>query len=132
MELEEQFKAIVEEYKSEVRRCTEEAAEDAGQYTLSLVKQRSPRDANRKRSRVGKRRYASGWKIEREDIGGSVGRFVIHNVTDPTLTHLLERGHVMNFDHSKRARAIPHIENSEEDGAKYYEKIVASKLENLS
>lgn len=127
----EQYKDILKDYNVEIEKACEDTADEASQYTLNLVKQRSPRDANRKPSRVGKARYASGWQVEKENMDNVIGRFVIHNVNDPTLTHLLEYGHVMNFDHSKRARAIPHIKNSEQDGAEYYENILASKLEAI-
>lgn len=115
----------------ETRKKIEKVADDSSEYGLKLIKKRSPRDKNRKSSRVGKGRYASGWRDEKEYVGGSITKHTLHNVNEPTLTHLLENGHVVKnqFGTYDRARAIPHIEVTEKDTVNYFERNVIKELE---
>lgn len=129
--LSEQLKDIFEDETLETRKTIEEVSDEASEFGLKLIKKRSPRDKNRKSSRVGKGRYASGWRDEKEYVGGSITKHTLHNVNEPTLTHLLEDGHVVKnqFGTYGRARAIPHIKVTEEDTVNYFERNVIRKLE---
>ncbi|MDU4378147.1 MAG: hypothetical protein E7I57_01725 [Anaerococcus vaginalis] len=129
--LSEQLKEILEDETLETRKKIEEIADQSSEYGLKLIKKRSPRDRNRKSNRTGKKRYASGWRDEKEYVGGSITKHTLHNVNEPTLTHLLENGHVVKnqFGTYGRAEAIPHIERTEKDTADYFEQNVIRKLE---
>lgn len=109
--LSEQLKEILKDETLETRQKIEEVADQSSEYGLKLIKKRSPRDSNRKSNRTGKKRYASGWRDEKEYVGGFIMKHTLHNVNEPTLTHLLENGHVVKnqFGTYDRARAIPHI-----------------------
>lgn len=129
--LSEQMKKILDDMTIETRKKIEKVADDSSEYGLKLIKKRSPRDSNRKSSRTGKGRYASGWRDEKEYVGALIMKHTLHNVNEPTLTHLLENGHVVKnqFGTYGRARAIPHIEVTENDTADYFERNVIKELE---
>ena len=128
-----QFKDIWADYSSEIQEASVRSLNKSIDYTLENLKKDSPRDKNRKKYRVGKPRYASGWKAMREDIGVNNVRAVIWNANDPTLTHLLENGHVLvrNGRVIGRTRAFPHIEPNQEKGAEYYEKELKKEVEKI-
>lgn len=129
--LSEQLKEILKDETLETRQKIEEVADQSSEYGLKLIKKRSPRDSNRKSSRTGKGRYASGWRDEKEYVGASITKHTLHNVNEPTLTHLLENGHVVKnqFGTYGRARAIPHIKITEDDTVDYFVRNVVRKLE---
>ena len=129
-----QFKEIADELNTEVLKATQKATKSGIEHSLKLVKERSPRDADRKKSRVGKPRYASGWRIKEEPLRGFVFHNIVHNVNDPTLTHLLEDGHVLFLygrPTGKRTKSFPHIRNSELDGFEKMEKELERELKNI-
>lgn len=128
-----QFKDIWDDYSTEIQEASAEALNKSTDYTIENLKKDSPRDKHRKKYRVGKPRYANGWKVMREDIGVNNVRAIIWNDNDPTLTHLLEYGHVLvrNGRVIGRTRAFPHIEPNQEKGAEYYEKELKKKIENI-
>lgn len=127
----DKLKEILKDETLATRKKIEEVSDEASEFGLKLIKKRSPRDAGRYGSRVGKRRYASGWRDEKEYVGGSITKHTLHNVNEPTLTHLLENGHVVKnqFGTYGRARAIPHIKVTEDDTVNYFERNVIRKLE---
>lgn len=130
----DQFKDFENDLTLEVRKIAQEAGQKGAEYAQKLVKQRSPVDENRKPKRVGKPRYAKGWRLEKIDVGGSVAKYVIHNVNDPTLTHLLENGHelfIYKHPTGKRTRAFPHIGVSEKDGFEKMQEELEKRLKNL-
>lgn len=129
--LSEQMKKILDDMTIETRKKIEKVADDSSEYGLKLIKKRSPRDSKRKSSKTGKRRYASGWRYEKEYVGALIVKHTLHNVNEPTLTHLLENGHVVKnqFGTYGRVRAIPHIEVTENDTADYFERNVIKELE---
>lgn len=129
--LSDQLKNILEDETLETRQTIEKVSDEASEFGLKLIKKRSPRDANRKGSRVGKRRYASGWRDQKEYVGAFITKHTLHNVNEPTLTHLLEDGHLVKnqFGTYGRTRAIPHIKVTEEDTVNYFERNVIRKLE---
>lgn len=129
-----QFKDIADELNVEVLKATDKATKLGIEYAKDLAKERSPRDSNRKKSRVGKGRYASGWKVEEDPMKGYVSHYVVYNDNDPTLTHLLEDGHVLFLygrPTGKRTRSFPHIRNSELDGFEKMEKELERELKNI-
>ena len=127
----DQYEELLKEYKKEVEDVIEECAEEASEYTLKMVKENSPYTPSAKRApwRKGKAHYRTGWKVDFENLGGLIGRFVIHNSKDPTLTHLLENGHAAPG--GKRVDGKPHIRPSEEAGAEYYHKLLVKKLSRM-
>ena len=133
----DQYEELLKQYKKEVEDVIEEAADEASDYTLKLVKKRSPYTPANMRDpwRKGKTHYRTGWKITFESMGGLVGRFVIHNAKEPTLTHLLENGHAVTpgwqYRFGKRVEGKPHIKPSEKDGAEYYHKLLVKKLSRM-
>ena len=129
--LSDQLKDILEDETLETRQTIEKVSDEASEFGLKLIKKRSPRDVNRKGSRVGKKRYASGWRDQKEYIGAFITKHTLHNVNEPTLTHLLEDGHLVKnqFGTYGRARAIPHIKVTEDDTVNYFVKNVVRKLE---
>lgn len=65
-------------------------------------------------------RYAGGWVSEFSVSGDGHARAVVHNVTQPGLTHLIEKGHELFYfghDTGKRTRAKPYIEQGYEHAA---------------
>ena len=133
----DQYKDLLKSYKSEVEKEIREVSEEASEYTLKLVKERSPytKAAMRDPWRKGKAHYRSGWKVTYEEVGGLVIKFIIHNEKYPTLTHLLENGHnvapAWQYRFGTRVRPIPHIKPSEADGYDYYYKKLATRLKNI-
>lgn len=128
--LKDQFDDIRKEFSKEVYDDIEKVGDEASDYTLDLVKKRSPRDEHRKAHRVGKRRYASGWVKKKENSRFNIGRYIIHNPSNYRLTHLLENGHVIKNQYGTygRTRAFPHVRVSEADGIEYYDKKLKEKL----
>ena len=133
----DQYEELLKEYKKEVEDVIEDCAQEASEYTLKMVKEKSPRTppASRDPWRKGKTHYRTGWKVDFENLGGLIGRFVIHNAKEPTLTHLLENGHAVapgwQYRFGKRVDGKPHIKPSEEAGAKYYHKLLVDKLSRM-
>lgn len=132
-DLASQFKDIIDDYNEDVQKAGVKALNDSIDYTIENLKKDSPRDKNRKKKRRGKPRYANGWKAIREDMGVNTIRGVIYNNNDPTLTHLLEYGHVLvrGGQIIGRARAFPHIEPNRKKGMEYYEKEFIKEIEKI-
>lgn len=133
----DQYEDLLKVYKKEVEDVIEDCGKETSDYTLKLVKERSPFTPAKMRDpwRKGKTHYRAGWKIHYENIGGLIGRFEIYNSKEPTLTHLLENGHAVapgwQYRFGKRVEAKPHIKVSEEDGAEFYHRILVDKLKKM-
>lgn len=85
-------------YTAAIERNIEDIKEEVSDDTVALLKQNSPKHTGA---------YAKGWT--KKAVGKNI---VVHNKTNPGLTHLLERGHV-NKD-GGRTQAEPHIKPIEE------------------
>lgn len=60
--------------------------------------------------------YHAGWKVS-EEVSSFGERYVVHQVTKPGLTHLLENGHVKwlwGYNTGERVPAYPHIADAYE------------------
>jgi hypothetical protein len=89
------------------------AAEETAKELVANLKAGSPK-------RTGK--YSKGWKVTRQG-----NTFTAHNRTHPTMTHLLENGH-LNRDGS-RTPGQPHIAPNEQKAAEDFEEKVRRILE---
>ena len=117
-----QMRDILAKYVKEVETDVEDAAQEAADYTTNELKSTSP-------SGKGKAKYRSGWTCRRMSHG-MITRFVIYNRNAPGLTHLLEKGHVVKNQYGTygRARAIPHIEATEQRGLEKFEQAIRMKI----
>ena len=89
------------------------AAEDTAKELCANLKASSPK-------RTGK--YAKGWAVTREG-----NTFITHNKTRPTLTHLLENGHMTRG--GRRVSGQPHIAPNEQKAIETFEEKVEKILE---
>ena len=101
-ELHIQMRKILDEYLDDVEDGVDEIAEELGDEGVEMLKANSPQD---------RPRYYKGWKKKVEVTVSGSKEFTIHNATDPSLTHLLEKGHpiVRAGKVVGRSPAIPHI-----------------------
>ena len=112
----------LDSYSDEVLTLVDEEASKAANGAVSELRQTSP---------VGRRkRYRRGWRKKKEERTPLTVRYVVHNKTDPGLTHLLEFGHVIKNKYGAYGRTTPrpHIKPAEENAAKAFEDAVAKKL----
>lgn len=66
------------------------------------------------------REYAHGWKAEYRETADGHMVSVVRNVTQPSLTHLIEKGHELfigGHDTGRRTRAKPYIREGYEHAA---------------
>lgn len=97
-----QMERILDDYSLEVKKATNRAIKTVVRGSVSKLRASSPK-------RKGK--YASGWGSKTEGANSGMITVVIYNKTAPSLTHLLERGHVVRNKKGTygRAPAHPHI-----------------------
>lgn len=65
-------------------------------------------------------KYAKGWKSDFRTGEYGHATATVHNTSQPSLTHLIEKGHelfVHGRDTGRRTRANPHIETAYENAA---------------
>ena len=89
------------------------AAEDTAKELCANLKASSPK-------RTGK--YAKGWAVTHEG-----NTFTVHNKTRPTLTHILENGHLKR--NGGRVSGQPHIAPNEQKAIETFEEKVIKILE---
>ena len=119
-ELQVQIQKILDEYDEEVQEAVTEAAKETAKETVKLLKDTSP---------VGRRtakKYKNGWKAKDESSASGTVSIIVHNSTNPGLTHLLENGHVLR--QGGRARAFPHIKPAEEEAQTKFDRKIKEKL----
>ena len=86
-----------------------EKTKATGEETAKLISEKSP-------ERTGE--YKKGWQSDYDTITGFA---VVHNIAKPTLTHLLENGHLTRSKRKKkRVKPQPHIRPSYETMARKY------------
>lgn len=130
--IESAFAAIVEDYKRELDDSLRSDLQYVGEFTANEIHRSSPVGQgiyySRKKNgeggytkvrRSGKH-YNAGWDYAFETDGYGGLSVVVHNTTKPSLTHLLEKGH-MNVDGSWTS-AREHIEPAYERGAELLER----------
>ena len=112
---------LLEEYSQEVQDVANAAAKEAADLTMSQLKSSSPKQGRR----GGK--YARGWKVK---AGEAAKSYIVHNSTNPGLTHVLENGHVARNQYGTwgRVRAIKHIAPAAEAGIQRFNLAVKARL----
>lgn len=113
----------LDSYSDEVLTLVDEEASSAADGAVKELRQTSP---------VGRRkRYRRGWRKLKDERTPVSVRYVVHNKTDPGLTHLLEFGHVIKNKYGSYGRTTPrpHIKPAEENAAKAFTDAVTRKLE---
>ena len=102
-----QMDRILDEYSERVRNVSRVAVQRVGRESVKKLRNVSPK-------RTGS--YARGWRLKTLKMSGNVTDVVVHNATDYSLTHLLEKGHVIRNKKGTfgRAPAHPHIKPVEE------------------
>jgi hypothetical protein len=99
--------SLTEEY-ADLQEKINVTAEETAKELCENLKSQSPKN---------KGKYAKGWAVKREG-----NTFIAHNKNRPTLTHLLENGH-MNRN-GTRTHGQPHIAPNEEKAAVDFEEKV--------
>ena len=123
--VQDQIRAILEEYGQEVQEVVNKAAIETAKETAKDLKQTSP-----KSKRAGKH-YANNWAMKEKKIpAGGINTVVYNKAPTYRLTHLLEKGHVVKNQYGTygRAPAIRHIEPAEERGVENFLRKVESEL----
>lgn len=123
--VQDQIRAILEEYGQEVQEVVNKAARETAKETVKDLKQTSP-----KSKRAGKH-YANNWAMKEKKIpAGGINTVVYNKAPTYRLTHLLEKGHVVKNQYGTygRAPAIRHIEPAEERGVENFLRKVESEL----
>ena len=102
-----QMDRILDEYSERVQNVSRVAIQRVGRESVKKLRNVSPK-------RTGS--YARGWRLKTLKMSGNVTDVVVHNATDYSLTHLLEKGHVIRNKKGTygRAPAHPHIKPVEE------------------
>ena len=97
-----QMDRILDEYSERVQNVSRVAVQRVGRESVKKLRNVSPK-------RTGS--YARGWRLKTLKMSGNVTDVVVHNATDYSLTHLLEKGHVIRNKKGTfgRAPAHPHI-----------------------
>ncbi|CUW10552.1 prophage pi2 protein 37 [Leuconostoc gelidum subsp. gasicomitatum] len=101
-------------YSSEVEQDLQAAKKEVGEKAVQQL-----RSAGNFGDRTG--RYRKGWKLKK--VGDN---YVIHNATDASLTHLLEKGHVLR--NGGRSKSFVHIKPAEEMVITEFETLVRKRL----
>lgn len=108
---------IFEEYKGNITEAVKAAQDTTAKETVEKLKTSSPNGKGKTK------KYKDGWAVKRE------GRQVIvYNKNKPSLTHLLENGHLTK--NGGRTRAQKHIKPAEEFASKTFVKKIKEALEN--
>ena len=123
MNLVAEVNKYLDDYSLEVTRAANEAAREAAELTVKVLRSTSPKKARR----GGK--YARGWRVTRKNYG-MLTSCIVHNGTCPGLTQLLENGHVSKNQYGTwgRVRAIKHIAPAADAGIQRFELAVRARL----
>ena len=99
-----QMDKITRELEKDVKDVTKKAIMKVARQTAQQLKSTSPRKTGE---------YASGWATKQIDGNGSRA---VYNKNSPSLTHLLENGHVIRNKKGTygRVNGKPHIKPAEE------------------
>lgn len=118
LSVEAQMEAILEEASSDVKEAVQESAEEAAKVTKAELRKTGPKQSGD---------YNKGWAVKKDRKAKSA---IIYNAKKPSLTHLLEKGHVVVNAKGKvgRAPAHPHMKAAEEKGIEVFEHGIESAL----
>lgn len=74
--------------------------------------------------------YQSGWTKTTQIINGQKS-VIVHNANAPSLTHLLEKGHIIRNKRGSygRSKPIKHIKPAENKGVKHFIEILSEDLD---
>ncbi len=97
-EIQVEIAKVLEEYTEDVEREIKKEIDRTARAVRDEIESKAPRKTGV---------YAKGFKIKKDDIRSKTVR-IIYNATKPSLTHLLEKGHLKRGGKG-RVRAIPHI-----------------------
>lgn len=98
-DLASQIVKALKNYSKEVEKTVQKEIQKTAKDAVSELKQKSPK-------RTGK--YAAGWRVNKRK-----NQYIINNKDRPSLTHLLENGHV-GRDGKRWVDGQPHIKPVEE------------------
>lgn len=106
-ELVVQMQEVFEEYSKEVKRAMNNAADKVAKEAVKQLRDKSPRK---------RPKFYKGWAVKRERGIGGINTVIVHNKTYPSLTHLLNNGHVVVNAKGEvgRAEGIHFIEDVEQ------------------
>ena len=107
-----QMADILDDYSKEVRKATASSIDKVAKETAQKLKNTSP-----KRSGANHiRKYAEGWAVKRERTNTGIPDVFVYNRTNPSLTWLLENGHVIKNGKGEygRTNGIKHMAPAEE------------------
>lgn len=106
IDLAEELKKILDEYKLEVIDDVDKAALATAKLGVKELKEKSPK-SNRAKGGA----YAKSWGYTRQRMPFGYTSYVIRNRKHYQLTHLLENGHLVKNQYGSygRTKAIPHI-----------------------
>lgn len=106
--LSEEITEALNEFNDDFNESVVELTDTVAKNTVAMLKASSPKKTGS---------YRKGWGVTRNfKYKRGVSRVytaVVHNKTDPQLTHLLEKGHA-DIRHGGRVDPIVHIEPAEE------------------
>lgn len=109
--IESAFAQIFEEYGREVDESLKSDLQYAGEFAANEASRLSPKDSGE---------YGRGWDYGFEDDGLGGLSVIVHNSSKPSLTHLLEKGHMQRDGGWTDARE--HIEPTFERASKLLER----------
>lgn len=113
---------ILTGYCDDVQELIQEEAKKIAKEAQKQLKDTSP--VNKKNTST-KGRYKKGWRVKNQSSRGYV-HIVIHNATNPQLTHLLEKPHALRNGAS--STPIVHIKPVEEYVISEYQKRVENGI----
>ena len=90
-------------YTDETIKDIKKATRRVARWAKAEVREKSPKKTGE---------YSKGWSFRTKVKDDYIG-ITIHQKKKPTLTYLLEHGHLLS-DHKRKIRAIPHIEKVQE------------------
>ncbi len=116
---------VAEEIQNELQTYSDQLTEEVEEKIQTIANECKKNVAEKSPKKTGK--YAKGWAITKEKKR-LFTVYTIYNKNEPSLTHLLENGHIIrNKKDGKtygRSKAFPHIEPAEKEAIKEMEGIL--------
>lgn len=115
-----QLDDVLDEYSKEVDEAVNITMHAVAKEAAAKLKATSPKKTGQ---------YASGWKVKNDFDSKS---YTVYNAKKPSLTHLLENGHLIRnqFGTWGRQAARPHIKPVEEWASAEVMRRISQRLEN--
>lgn len=117
--VEVKLERILSEFVEKEKETVAECVMQAGKFAKREVQARSPGDGS----------YKKGWRVRNKRRSHTI-ETVVYNATDPSLTHLLEKSHVIRnqFGTYGRSRPVEHIKPAQEAAEQYLMDLLKPKL----